>query len=229
MEIENHDIEIIKRKYPGLEARKCENSYILSGEIILNHVFDDVRMTGEFDLEIMVPKDFPRTFPIVKELSNCIDEKYPHRYIDGQLCLASDLELKMFFSEDTQIDSFVDKYVIPYLYTYRFYEEYGVYPFGERSHGTMGNMEYLKELFQVDEWRQVIDIMLFIVQSHYRGHLLCPCGSGKRIRKCHGQILKKVMNADLQDECKEILLEAKREYDSRKAKNGKCHQTIKTI
>lgn len=81
----------------------------------------------------------------------------------------------------------------------------------------MGDLEYLKDLFGVDDWGQVLDIMLFVVQSPYRGHLLCPCGSGKRIRNCHGEILKKVMNAELQDECREILLEIKREYD----RNGK--------
>lgn len=217
MGIVNHDIEMVREKYPAFEISKRENDYIFSGELILNHVFEDVRMTGKFNLEVVVPGDFPLAFPKVKELSNCIDEDYPHRYTDGQFCLASDLELKMFFSQDTDICSFIEKYVIPYLYTYRFYEEYGVYPYGERSHGPMGDLEYLKDLFGVDDWGQVLDIMLFVVQSPYRGHLLCPCGSGKRIRNCHGEILKKVMNAELQDECREILLEIKREYD----RNGK--------
>ena len=217
MGIVNHDIEMVREKYPAFEISKRENDYIFSGELILNHVFEDVRMTGKFNLEVVVPGDFPLAFPKVKELSNCIDEDYPHRYTDGQFCLASDLELKMFFSQDTDICSFIEKYVIPYLYTYRFYEEYGVYPYGERSNGPMGDLEYLKDLFGVDDWGQVLDIMLFVVQSPYRGHLLCPCGSGKRIRNCHGEILKKVMNAELQDECREILLEIKREYD----RNGK--------
>lgn len=219
MGIVNHEIEMVREKYPAFEISRCENDYIFSGEIILNHVFDDVRMTGKFNLEIVVPGDFPLAFPKVKELSNYIDENYPHRYTDGQFCLASDLELKMLFSQDTDICSFIEKYVIPYLYTYRFYKEYGVYPYGERSHGPMGNLEYLRDLFGVDDWGQVLDIMLFVVQSPYRGHLLCPCGSGKRIRNCHGEILKKVMNAELQDECREILLEIKKGCD----RNGKCY------
>ena len=198
MGIVNHDIEMVREKYPAFEISKRESDYIFSGELILNHVFDDV-----------------------KELSNCINENYPHRYKDGQFCLASDLELKMFFSQNKDLCSFIEKYVIPYLYTYRFYEEYGVYPYGERSHGTMGDLEYLKDLFEVDDWGKVFDIMLFVVQSSYRGHLLCPCGSGKRIRNCHGEILKKVMNAKLQDECRAILLEIERACNG-KAQNGKC-------
>lgn len=220
MEIGNYDIQMVREKYPAFKIFKHENDYVFLGEIILNHVFGDVRMTGKFNLEIVVPGDFPLAFPTVKELSNCIDENYPHRYKNGQLCLASDLELKMFFSQDTDICSFIEKYVIPYLYTYRFYEEYGVYPYGERSHGIMGDLEYLKDLFEVDDWGQVLSIMSFVAQSPYRGHLLCPCGSGKRIRNCHSEILKKVMSAELQNECKEILVEVKKEY-IRKVKNGK--------
>lgn len=143
MGIVNHDIEMVRGKYPAFEISKRESDYIFSGELILNHVYNEVRMTGKFNLEIVVPGDFPLAFPKVRELSNYIDENYSHRYKSGQLCLASDLELKMFFSQDTDICSFIEKYVIPYLYTYRFYEEYGVYPYGERSHGTIGDLEYL--------------------------------------------------------------------------------------
>lgn len=97
-------------------------------------------------------------FPSVKGIENCIDENYPHRYKDGEFCLASDLELKMFFSQDTDMCSFIEKYIIPYLYTYQYYKEYGVYPYGERSHGIIGDLEYLKDLFEVDDFKQVLNI-----------------------------------------------------------------------
>ena len=212
MGIENNDIDMLKEKYPDFEISELGRDYILKGELILNHIFNNVRMTGNFILEIIVPGDFPLAFPVVKELSNYIDENYPHQYEGGQLCLASNLELKLFFSQDTSLCSFIENYVIPYLYTYRFYETYGVYPYGERSHGIMGDLEYLKDLFGVEDWGQVLNIMLFVVQSSYRGHLLCPCGSGKRIRNCHGNILKKVINAGLQNDCETILLKMEKEY-----------------
>lgn len=209
MEIDDLNIGMIKEKYPMLEIFKDKNSYIVSGKFILNHCFEDVRMTGKFELQIRVPMDFPLSLPKVKELSHYIDCNYPHIYQNGQFCLASDLELKMFFAQNADICAFIYKYVIPYLYTYRFYEEYGVYPYGERSHGIMGDLEYLKDLFEVDDWGQVLNIVLFVAQSPYRGHLSCPCGSGKRIRNCHGDILKRVINAGLQTDCKKVLLEIK--------------------
>lgn len=200
-------IENMKRKYPFLEYVQRENDCIFVGNIILNHVYEDVRMTGNFEIELVVPRDFPLALPTVKELSDCIDASYPHRYPNGYLCLASDLELKMHISKYQDISIFIDKYVIPYFYTYKYYKEYGIYPYGERSHGVMGNLEYLKDLFCVDNWKQVFDIIVFIIQSTYRGHLLCPCGSGKRIRNCHGKILKDMMEAGLREDCIEIMEE----------------------
>lgn len=88
--------------------------------------------------------------------------------------------------------------------------------------GDIGDLEYLKDLFKVDDWGQVLNFMLYVVQSPYRGHLLCPCGSGKRIRNCHGEILKKVISSGLQEECRAILLEIERACNG-KAKNGKCN------
>lgn len=213
MEIDNRDIITMKEKYPAFKILEHEKEYIFEGILDLDHIYNDVRMTGKFNLEITVFRDYSSPIPVVKEVSNRIDRNYPHRYNDGQLCLASDFELKMYFSHNTDISSFVDMYIIPYLYTYRYYEEYGIYPFGERSHGIMGDLEYIKELFMVNEWGQVFDIMYFIADSSYRGHLLCPCGSGKRLRNCHGDTLMKVMDAGLKNECKAIMIELKRIYN----------------
>ena len=63
MGITTHDIEMVREKYPMLEISKRERDYVFAGELILNHVFDDVRMTGKFNLEIVVPGDFPLAFP----------------------------------------------------------------------------------------------------------------------------------------------------------------------
>lgn len=177
--------------------------------------------------EITVSNQFPTKLPIVRELSGCMAENYAHCYENGQLCLASDLELKMYFSQESDICSFIEKYIAPYLYTYRYYEEYGVYPFGERSHGVLGDLEYLKELFGVAEWNVFFDMLFFVSTSSYRGHLACPCGSGKRIRNCHGDVIKMVVDAKLENDCKAIIEEIlmfRKEYV-----NGKYNKAIRTI
>lgn len=212
MGISRHDIQKVMEKYPSWEHKECDGEDIFCGELLLNHIYNDVRMTGKFNVEIVVPRDYPLALPIVNELSNCIAEGYPHRYEGGQLCLASNLELMMFFNRNNDISIFVEQYIIPYLYTYKYYEFFGIYPYGERSHGPMGDLEYLKDLLAVNDWSQVYNIMIFVMNSHYRGHIQCPCGSGKRIRNCHGEIVKQMMDAGLRKECIRILKEIYKAY-----------------
>ena len=91
MEIDNRDIITMKEKYPDFIFFEHEKEYIFTGELGIDHIYNDIRMIGKFNLEITVFKDHSLQIPVVKELSNRIDIKYPHRYSDGQLCLASDL------------------------------------------------------------------------------------------------------------------------------------------
>ena len=221
MGISKLDIENMKKKYPTLICSECDGECVFSGEVFLNHVYDSIRMTGKFIIEITVPRDFPLALPIVRELSERIDKSYPHQYIGGYLCLASNLELKIYFNRNNDFSAFVDEYIIPYFYTYRFFEEYGVYPYGERSHGSMGDLEYLKDLLGVNNWNQVYDIMVFVVKGKYRGHIMCPCGSSKRIRDCHGHVLKQMIDSGLGNECSGIITEIYNDYKRRI--NGTCN------
>ena len=84
----------IHEQYPHLEICKGQTGYILQGNFVLNHDFNGIRMTGNFKLMIFIPNNYPVELPIVKELSNCINQNYPHRYTNGQLCLASNIDRK---------------------------------------------------------------------------------------------------------------------------------------
>ena len=226
MRINNTELVQITAKYPGLEYRENTDYSSFVGEIILNHTYSETCMTGNFNVEIIIPCKFPQEFPKVRELNNRISKNYPHLYTNGQFCLASNLELKKYFYENNNISAFLDDYIIPYLYTYRYYEEYGIYPFGERSHGRMGDLEYLLELFQISNINDLIDIMMYINNSNYRGHNLCPCGSGLKVRNCHGEIIKIFINSTLLEDIQLIL----KEIEEVKKHNAREHyQTIKKV
>ena len=54
MSLQHKDIECISEKYPALEMVNREDSYVFLGDLVLDHVYNDVRMTGKFNLEIEV-------------------------------------------------------------------------------------------------------------------------------------------------------------------------------
>ena len=36
---------------------------------------------------------------------------------------------------------------------------------------------------------KAIRLLIYIAEQKYRGHQVCPCQSGKKVRDCHGDII----------------------------------------
>ncbi|MDF2678669.1 MAG: hypothetical protein K0Q97_3023 [Bacillota bacterium] len=79
----------------------------------------------------------------------------------------------------------MQEYVIPYFFAVEYYKKYSTYPFGERQHGNKGILSFYMEKFSVNTYDKAFNMLKYIVMNSYRGHISCPCGSGKRIRQCH--------------------------------------------
>lgn len=82
------------------------------------------------------------------------------------------------------------EFVEPYFFSYEYYQRFGCFPFGERSHGIEGVLQSFGDVFQETDNIKVCKILKFIYSDRYRGHLPCPCGSGKKMRACHGDSIK---------------------------------------
>lgn len=66
MKIDNRDIVTMREKYPTLKIIEHEKEYIFTGEFDLDHIYNDVRLTGKFNLEITVLGDSSLQIPVVK-------------------------------------------------------------------------------------------------------------------------------------------------------------------
>ena len=74
-------------------------------------------------------------------------------------------------------------------------------PFGERSHGSLGILEYFEEFFNVDA-AVAVKMLAYAAAGNYRGSDACPCGSRKQLWHCHGELMSNLM----QTVGKEVLL-----------------------
>lgn len=83
------------------------------------------------------------------------------------------------------------EYVETYFFSYEFYQRYGEFPFGERGHGWDGIIQTYSDFFHESDGAKTIKIMAAISNSKYRGHALCPCQSGQKLRSCHGPFIMK--------------------------------------
>lgn len=178
--------------FPNVTLTFENGSYYVRGEILFHAKYVEEEITNvSFLIELGLTPSYPNIPPVVKELGGRIPSTF-HTFTDGTLCLGAPLAVKMTFAKNPTLMGFVKTLVIPYLYSFTYMELNKELPYGELDHGAEGVLNYYKELFQVDSDEHTLDLIYILASQSYRGHLMCPCKSGKILRKCHGPLLLKI-------------------------------------
>ncbi|HSH67975.1 MAG TPA: SEC-C domain-containing protein [Bacteroidia bacterium] len=181
------DIEHAVRLYPGLWISEIENKFIIQGDIELIHPTHN-SVLDTFSIEIFYPDRFPFCFPKVIETENKI-ERSADRHINvkenNTLCLAVPPEEQLLTRNGISTVWFIKNVLLP-----RLAEEYEVNRGGkytrEYSHGLDGYWEfYFKKLKTNDPAFVINTIESALNQNLPKGSYNCPCGSGKKFKKCH--------------------------------------------
>jgi len=179
-------------------------------------------ITDSFDIELAIPGDYADTLPRVRDTAGKVDASYEHLYANKSFCLGVPVEERRIFLEQPSLLGFVNRLVIPYLYSYCYWKQHGKYPFGDQPHGNAGIVQHYRGLLNVTDDLAVLTTVSFLLEHGYRGHHACPCGSGKIVRKCHAVVLRdwhrchtaKSLATDFKavlEECADKLLSEKKE------------------
>jgi len=182
------EIAELRREYEGLtRLREREDGLVVSGPLPFEASSDGHETIADaFEIDLIVPAAYPKTLPWVRETGGRICEAYDHVFTNGKLCLAVPVEERLRFGRDPCLRGFVTNLVIPYCYGYCYWERHGVHPFGEREHGGEGIARFYIDWLGLPGEVQALKVALYLVQHGYRGHHDCPCGSGAKLRDCHG-------------------------------------------
>lgn len=183
------DLTSVHKGLVSVEEHGAE--IVVSGALPFEASVDEMEtITETFDIELVIPRDFPDALPEVKESSGRIGKDYEHRNADGTLCLAVPVEQRRVFLEQPTLLGFVNGLVIPYLYGHCFWRKYGYHPFDEAEHGYEGIVRHYLGLLDLSDEIAVLAVVCFLFEYGYRGHHNCPCGSGLTVRACHGSSLR---------------------------------------
>ncbi len=137
---------------------------------------------------------------------------------DKSACLCSALEEDEFLTPDLQLQPFVEKLIIPFLYGQVFYSLNRRWPWPEYAHGATGLLESygrfpvptkLDSLVQAltecrESWPAIRAALL--QRDYIKGHTACVCEKKDQIRRCHPQALKGIrqLQHDMRDAKKVI-------------------------
>jgi hypothetical protein len=135
---------------------------------------------------MMVPDRYPDVEPKVLEVGGRIP-RLPDRHIDpdGDCCVTV-WEHWLACANDHSYAAFLNGPLNEFFLGPYSYETTGKWPFGERPHGIRGLEEaYAEALGVVNKKRDLIYHLRLLSLDWPKGHWLCPCGSGVRLRYCH--------------------------------------------
>ena len=185
------EIADLRQEYQGLtRARETEKGLVVSGALAFEASTDGHETIADvFEIDLVVPETYPEGLPWVLETSGRISDAYEHVYTNGKLCLAVPTEERLIFRQEPCLRGFVTNLVIPYCYGYCYWEKHGVHSFGERDHGGAGIARFYIDRLGLADEVQALEVVLHLFQYGYRGHHDCPCGSGAKLRDCHGHAL----------------------------------------
>ena len=170
------------RLTPSAEGIEFNGSFEFSSEHNVYGRIDDC-----YELRIAIPSSFPQTLPKVRDCGSRIPRTF-HTNGDGSLCLASPVQQMLVLSESETVLDFLEQIVVPYLYGFSYFEKHKELPFGELEHGKEGLIKDYTRLFGVESPEAVPRLIdLAAMKRRVANKQLCPCGSGKRLGKCHNR------------------------------------------
>ena len=120
---------------------------------------DGVVIEDFFEIDIRVPWTFPFCLTRARETTGRIPKTF-HTLDDGAMCLGSYIRQTLELMESPTVLAFVNKLVIPYLYGFRYWQQFGTMPFGELRHNDEGLLDDYADLFKVRTHAQVLGLSL---------------------------------------------------------------------
>lgn len=179
---------ILRSKYPTLHAFVEDGVCVVRGSY---SVMDGDQVIDRYDLQIVLPSDYPASLPLVWETGGRIPrEADRHVFPDpGCLCLGVPLALWIQLKGDFSLPTILDIPVRNYLIGNSLVERGEPWPHGDHSHGVDGILEFYRDLLGTSDPMKLAKFLLDVVKGKVRGHWACPCGSGNIIRNCHKEAI----------------------------------------
>lgn len=197
------EIDEVISHFPGLLLTQTGSMSTLRGVLSFSASFENLEtITGSFNINILIPPDYPNSLPVVSPESAPLDSSFEHINPDGSFCLAVPIEARKLFNSEPSLLGFVDNLVVPFFYGYCYFLKHGIFPFGEQAHGNEGILEYYSDLYNSKDIKQIIFSLHEFLNAGYKPHAKCPCGSDKKVLKCHKAQTKLLLS----NEYKSLLL-----------------------
>lgn len=142
-----------------------------------------------YEVGVDIPLRFPKLLPGVRELSGRVPRDY-HTNPDGTLCLGSPVRLHLALAAEPTLLGFINRCVIPFLAGFSYLAQTGKEWTPGLAHGDDGLLDDYQTLFGVRSAQACVQMMALLgLRKRVANKQACPCGSGRRVGRCHHRVL----------------------------------------
>jgi hypothetical protein len=175
--------------FPALHLDDQSSRMVARGTFTIDDAGREVdRFLVEIDFGPLAAGELPKVWETEGRIP-----RTPERHVNDQdgsacVCLPEDYFLRhpgpfdvVAFLEGPVRDFFVGQAIV---------ERGGPWPHGEWAHGNLGKEEWVKGFIDALPAAQFRAYVNVLAMKELKGHVDCPCGSGRRIRDCHLDLLR---------------------------------------
>ncbi len=153
-----------------------------------------------YEVEIELAPNHPNSPPIVREVGGRIPRTLDRHNPNGIACLFVPDQQWEFWNEKTSLIDFLKTGAVQqFFFSQTYFEETGVWPFGERAHGLSGIKQYYFELLGTDSLRIVICFLNLLAVDRFNHLLPCYCGKISKICNNHIGLVRQMRTKISQD------------------------------
>ncbi len=184
------ELERVCARYPCLLSSAIHDGLELRGTL---PIVEGGREVDAFKIRLHLRREGTLFVPTVFEIGERIPRDI-NRHVnpdDGSACVG--LPEDLFIAARGQammLGAFMDGPLRDYFLAQAVFEREGCWPFGERGHGEAGVVEFYRELFGTSDAVVIDRYLVMLSEPRLHRQWFCPCGSGQKLRRCHGQQLE---------------------------------------
>jgi len=146
-----------------------------------------------FELIILVPRAYPYCIPLLFETSKILPRDIDWHISKGGVC-CYDIEHNLLVLSRKGI--FLADFIAAKIYSY-FANQLiklggGDYVAGEYAHHFEGVVQYYQEMHGLSMQETIRVLQTLLQPSKLGRNGLCPCGSGRKLKKCHAAAMEEI-------------------------------------
>lgn len=198
--------------FPNLHF--VEAGTTIRGTIAIEHHGKEL---DRFAVEVQLQRPSELELPIVKEIGGRIPWLADrHVNEDGSACVCLPNDYFARFPGRFDLLAFLKGPVRDFFVGQALVERGDPWPHGEWAHGDTGASEWFHEFVQAQSQETATAYLTVLALNELKGHVVCPCGSGRHVRDCHRVLLQRLRDVMSPDSARKILAKTRRRALSQK-------------